>query len=39
MMLHTAPINTVNIPVLANPCAVIKVFIPNVNSTNIVPNA
>ena len=39
IILHTAPIKTVSIPVLAKPWAVIKAFIPNVNWTKIVPNA
>ena len=38
-MLITAPISTDNIPVFANPCAVINAFNPSVNCTKIVPTA
>ena len=39
MMLHIAPMITVNIPVFENPCAVTKAFMPRVSCTNIVPRA
>ena len=35
----TAPIKTDNMPVFANPCAVINAFMPSVSCTNIVPMA
>ena len=39
MILHTAPITTVSIPVFEKPCAVTKEFIPRVSCTKIVPKA
>ena len=39
MIFATAPIRTESIPVFANPCAVIKAFMPSVISTKIVPRA
>ena len=38
-MLHTAPMATVSMPVLAKPCAVMKAFSPIVSCTNSVPSA
>ena len=35
--LHAAPIDTVSIPVLANPCALIKELRPRLDITKIVP--
>ena len=39
MILHTAPISTLNIPCLAKPWAVIKAFMPSVSWTKMVPRA
>ena len=38
-ILHTAPMATVSIPVLAKPWAVIKAFMPRVSCTKMVPMA
>ena len=38
-ILQIAPISTVFIPTLANPCAVIKAFMPSVSWTKTVPTA
>ena len=38
IILTTAPINTVNIPILAKPWLLIKLFIPKPIKTNTVPN-
>ena len=38
-MLHTAPMRTVSMPVVAKPCAVMNAFMPSVSSTNSVPSA
>ena len=38
-ILHTAPMATVSIPVLAKPWAVIKAFMPKVSCTKMVPMA
>ena len=38
-MLHTAPMSTVIMPVVAKPCAVMNAFMPSVSSTNSVPKA
>ena len=37
-MLLAAPTKTDNMPVLENPCAVIKAFIPKVSCTKMVPS-
>ena len=36
-MLHTAPISTENMPIRANPWALIKALSPSASSTNTVP--
>ena len=38
IILHTAPITTVSIPVLANPCALMNAFSPNASCTKMVPS-
>lgn len=37
IMLQAAPISTVSMPILANPCALIKAFMPSVSCTKSVP--
>ena len=38
VLLQTAPIDTVIIPILAKPCALINAFIPRLNITKSVPH-